>query len=339
MSEQSAQVQSAAAAKEEIAALRTAGHQLFGDGKYSEALTAWQRIESLDAHDDEAPRMIAAIAIAESREQSRLESSRRFKSRPAKQPSFAVASAGGVSSIGNVSAAASLNPLQQLEAAVRDRPSIPELYLQLAQAYLDKDRDYDAERLLSKGREATDHNPRVQEMWEEVSMMRHGRRVEIVQQDVKAADNPQTRQALEQALKDRDKAELDIFRGRVKRQGADAAAHYGLGIRFQRTDRLRDACTHLEKALGDPNVCSQAALALGHCLKQLEDLPGAMKHYRLAAHSAIWTDQQAYREEALRCAAQIATEMKMPKLSERYAAQQVSKGVVVAEFVRIRSQD
>lgn len=320
MSEHSAQFQSAAVAKDEIASLRATGQQSFQTGKYDEALGAWQRIEELDTGDDEAPRMIAAIAIAESREHGRLEGSRRLKVRPARQPSFAVPSAASVSTISNVPANVSLNPLQQLEAAVRDRPSIPEPYLQLAQAYLDKDRDYDAERLLSKGREATEHDPRVQEMWEEVSMMRYGRRVEIAQQDVKAVDNPQTRQALEQAMKDRDKAELDIFRGRVKRQGADAAAHYGLGLRFQRADRLRDACTHLEKALSDANVCSEAALALGHCLKQLEDLPGAMKHYRLAAHSAIWTDQQSCRQEALRCAAQIAVQMKMPKLAERYAA-------------------
>ena len=45
----------------------------------------------------------------------------------------------------------------------------------------------------------------------------------------------------------------------------------------------------------------------------------------LAAHSAIWTDQQACRAEALRCAAQIAAEMKMPKLAERYSSPLVSK--------------
>jgi tetratricopeptide (TPR) repeat protein len=208
-----------------------------------------------------------------------------------------------------------------MEAAIRDRPSIPELYLQLAQAYLDKDRDYDAERLLSKGREATDHDPCVQEMWEDVSMLRHARRVEMAEHDVKAADNPQTRTALEQAVKDRDKAELDIFRGRVKRQGADGAAHYGLGVRLQRSDRVRDARTHLEKALADANVRSPAALALGHCLKQLDDIPGALRHYRLAVDSAIWTDHQACRTEALLHAAKLTAQMKMPKLAQRYATE------------------
>ena len=37
----------------------------------------------------------------------------------------------------------------------------------------------------------------------------------MAEHDLKAADNPQTRPALEQAVKDRDKAELDIFRGRT----------------------------------------------------------------------------------------------------------------------------
>lgn len=268
--------------------------------------------------------MFAELAIAESREQAGLEiageNGRRLRPRPAKPSAHAVSPGANAAAL-MFSTNSTLNPLQQMEAAIRERPSIPDLYLQLAQAYLDKDRDYDAERLLSKGREATDHDARVQEMWEEVSMMRHARRVEIAQQDVKAADNPQTRAALEQTLKDRDKAELDIFRGRVKRQGATAADHYGLGVRLQRSDRVRDACTHLEKALEDKNVRSEAALALGNCLKQLEDLPGALKNYRLSVNSALWTDQQACRVEALTQLAKLADEMKMHQLKQRYVTE------------------
>jgi tetratricopeptide (TPR) repeat protein len=325
MSEQAAELQTAAATPGDIAARRASGHDLFRQGRYEEALEAWQRVESSDASDEEAPRMIAATVIAENRQQAGLDVPglrlRRLQPRPLQKPSFALPSAADSSLASHVPAGASLNPLQQMEAAIRDRPSIPELYLQLAQAYLDKDRDYDAERLLSKGREATDHDPRVHEMWEEVSMLRHARRVELAEQDVKAADNPQTRTALEQAVKDRDKNELDIFRGRVKRQGADGAAHYGLGVRLQRADRVRDACTHLEKALADDNVRSPAALALGNSLKQLDDVPGALRHYRLAAETAIWTEHQACRIEALKHAAQLAAQMKMPKLAERYATE------------------
>jgi tetratricopeptide (TPR) repeat protein len=301
----------------DIAAQRAMGHDLLDGGQYDEALACCRRIEDFDVRDEDAPRLLAEIAIAESRDESGLQMDgrlvRRLRQRPPQaEPSLVRPPTPGAT------AGPPLTVIQQLEAAIRDRPSIPDSYLQLAQAYLDKDRDYDAERLLSKGREATDHDFRVQTMWEEVSMLRHARRVQIAQDELKANDNPQTRQSLADATKDRDKAELDIFRGRVKRQGADAAAHYGLGIRLQRADRIRDACDHLEKALADPDQRAPAALALGHCLRQLDDIPAALRNYRTAADSALWTDQSSCRNEALKEAGKIAAQMKLTKLAQRY---------------------
>jgi tetratricopeptide (TPR) repeat protein len=307
------------AASSDIAAEYRTARQRFEGARYEDALVMCRRMEDLDVRNEDAPQLIADIVIAQSREEAGMQRDgrliRRLKDRPAtaEQPLVrppAAAATGGPP----------LTVIQQLEAAIRDRPSIPDLYLQLAQAYLDKDRDYDAERLLSKGREATDHDFRVQTMWEEVSMLRHARRVEMAQEELKTNDTPQTRQALADVNKDRDKAELDIFRGRVKRQGAGAAAHYGLGIRLQRADRTRDACDHLEKALADDNMRAPAALALGHCWRQLDDVPTAMRYFRLAADSALWSDQQACRNEALAEARKLAAQMKLTKLADRYAS-------------------
>jgi len=303
----------------DIDAERSTARQLLEQAKFDEALACCRRIEDLDVRDEEAPRLLADTVIAQARDESGMQTDgglvRRLRPRPPKteQPLIKPATAGPTGG-------PSLTVIQQLEAAIRDRPSIPDGYLQLAQAYLDKGRDYDAERLLSKGREATDHDFRVQTMWEEISMLRHARRVEMAQEELKANDNPQTRQSLADAIKDRDKAELDIFRGRVKRQGAGAAAHYGLGICLHRADRLRDACDHLEKALDDPDMRAPGALALGHCLRQLDDVSGAMRNYRLAAESALWTDQLSCRNEALAEASKLAAQMKLAKLAERYAS-------------------
>jgi tetratricopeptide (TPR) repeat protein len=319
MSEQVLSAAQSAAAPGDMASERAAARALFDQNNYDKALACCRRMEDLDVRDEDAPRLLAEIVVAQSRDAGGLQKDgrllRRLKPRPPKtEPPLVRPPIPGTTS------GPSLTIIQQLEAAIRDRPSIPDAYLQLAQAYLDKDRDYDAERLLSKGREATDHDFRVQTMWEEVSMLRHARRVAIAQDELKANDNPQTRQSLADATKDRDKAELDIFRGRVKRQGADAAAHYGLGVRLQRAERIRDACDHLEKALADADMCAPAALALGHCLRQLDDVSGAMRNYRLAAYSALWIDQQVCRNEALSEATKLAAQMKLDKLAERYAS-------------------
>ncbi|HEY2412248.1 MAG TPA: hypothetical protein VGI40_08400 [Pirellulaceae bacterium] len=317
MSEQNSSLANPPAA--DLAAEHSAARSLFDQHQFNEALACCRRMEDLDVRDEDAPRLLAETVIAQSRDESGMQSDgnflRRLRLRPVKadQPLVKLSATG-------TTAGPPLTVIQQLEAAVRDRPSIPDSYLQLAQAYLDKDRDYDAERLLAKGREATDHDFRVQTMWEEVSMLRHARRVEIANQELKANDNPQSRQSLADAIKDRDKAELDIFRGRVKRQGAGAAAHYGLGVCLQRGERSRDACDHLEKALADPDMHAPAALALGHCLRQLDDIPGALRNYRLAADSALWIDQLAGRNEALAEASKLAVQMKLTKLAERYGS-------------------
>jgi tetratricopeptide (TPR) repeat protein len=310
-----------AAASVDAVAARQAARDQLAQGNYDAALAYCRRLEDLSARDEDAPRIIAETVIAQSRAQAGLlpegNLGRRLKERPLKDDQRFT----GRPSPSATGGGPSLSMIQQLEAAIRERPSIPDAYLQLAQAYLDKDRDYDAERLLSKGREATEHDFRVQTMWEEVSMLRHARRVELATEELKTNDTPQTRQALADVIKDRDKAELDIFRGRVKRQGADGAAHYGLGIRLQRAERTRDACDHLEKALADDNISAPAALALGHCLRQLEDIPGAMRYLRLAADSALWNDQLACRNEALAEASKLAGQMKLEKLAERYAGE------------------
>ena len=51
--------------------------------------------------------------------------------------------------------------------------------------------------VLAKGREATDNDARVTQMWEEIAMVRHARRVQAAEQELKTADNPQTREACE----------------------------------------------------------------------------------------------------------------------------------------------
>jgi tetratricopeptide (TPR) repeat protein len=325
MTEQiSASSSTATPAGGDIAAERRSAQARLAEGRYDDALASTRRIEDLDVRDEQALQMLADIVIAQNREQAGMQTDgklvRRLKNRPLKTDQPPGKLKLGLSAGSSTGGGTSLNVIQQLEAAIRDRPSIPDAYLQLAQAYLDKDRDYDAERLLSKGREATEHDFRVQTMWEEVSMLRHARRVEMAAEELKTNDTPQTRQALVEMKKDRDKAELDIFRGRVKRQGADGGAHYGLGICLQRAERLRDACDHFEKALADPDMRSPAALALGHCLKTLDDIPTAMRYYRLVADSAIWSDQLACRNGALAEASKLAAQMKLMKLAERYAS-------------------
>jgi tetratricopeptide (TPR) repeat protein len=289
---------------------------------YAAAIACWRRVEALDPSDEEAPQAIASLVIARSRQQNGMgsadASSAAHNTANAIQRCWPIYSLAGLLPTA-ASSGRSLTPIQQLETTIRDRPSIPEPYLRLAELYLEKDRDYDAERLLIKGREATDSDARVVQMCEEVSMVRHARRVQLAQQELTKADNPQTQEALAQAIKERDRSELEIFRARVKRQGCSAADHFELGRRLMRAGKLREAGEQFQKALADDSCAAAAALERAQCEAEAGELMQALQFYRRAAATARPADRKI-KQQALHRAAKIAQRLKLPKLAQRYAA-------------------
>jgi tetratricopeptide (TPR) repeat protein len=196
---------------------------------------------------------------------------------------------------------------------------VPEPYLRLAQLYLDKDRDFDAERLLVKGREATEEDARVRQMWEEVAMLRQSKRVAIARDEAQRDDNPSTRAAVTQAERERNRLEREVFSARIKREPNVAVHHYELGLRLQRAEKIREARDHFKAALSDPACRCGAALELGRCDELFGELPEALKHYRLAAESAN-TERMEQKKAALYAAAKLALRIKLAKLAERYLA-------------------
>ncbi len=309
------------AASEDVAIQRWGAAALSRLGKYGDALACWRRVEALDPSDEEAPQAIAEMVIARSRQRAGLDESdrsgapqhaRRHSNGPARWPVYSLAGLLPATE----STARSLTPIQQLEATVRERPSIPEPYLRLAEVYLEKDREYDAERLLAKGREATENDARVTQMWEELAMTRFAHRIEAAERELKAADNPQTREALAQVIRERDRGEIEIFRNRIKRQPDRAEHCVELGRRLMRAGKLAEAGEQFKKALDDAQLGAAAALELGDCHAKLGDLVQALRFYRRAAQtpSAPATERSQARQRATK----LATQLKLSRLAERY---------------------
>lgn len=304
---------------------RRAAQRLAQLQNLDDAIACWRRVESIEPADEEAADSIVSLTIAKTRQRAGLlrtgeapPVSPRARQRPSLSwPIYSLSRLLPESSgQGNVT----LTMIQQLEATIRERSSIAEPYLRLAELYLEKDRDYDAERLLAKAREATDNDARIVQMWEEVSMIRHAHRVQLAEQESHSNPNAQTHEALTQTIKERARAELDIFRARLKRQPDSGVAHYEFGRRLLRTEKLHDASQHFAKAASDPEIRGPAALELGHCHEQLGDWAEALHQYRLAAETAT-SEQVEERKEALRRAAAIASRMKLKKLAHRYSHQ------------------
>jgi tetratricopeptide (TPR) repeat protein len=308
---------------------RRAGAALARLKLLDEAIACWRQVEAHDPTDEEPPRMIALHTIARSRRRAGFRADEkngngaggpRIQRRREPVTRFVISNLDALLQSITHASGLSFTPIQQLEAAIRERPSVPDLYLCLAQLYLDKERDYDAERLLAKGRETTDRDARIQQMWEEVTMLRHARRIEIARQEIKVDDSPQTRDALAQAVKERDRVELDIFRSRVKREPEAAAHHYELGLRLLRADKPHEARPHFEKALADDLERGRAALALARCCQQLGDIPKTLAQYRVAAEAASASGQYETQNDALSEAGKLAQRIKLNRLAQRYLA-------------------
>ncbi|WP_254511656.1 tetratricopeptide repeat protein [Anatilimnocola floriformis] len=293
--------------------------------RYDEALETWMHLERVSPDDAGAAGAIASLAIERSRRRHGLK--RRVedfwatapKPRVRIQPKPPTDNVYGslASPQKNIAAPVQRTQLQELELAVREFPSHADNYLQLTPLYLERGRDQEAERMLNRGRAATGNNPRVVALWEEVAVKVFEDRVAHARRDAAEHPSANSQTALAQILRERDKLETAVYTSRLQREPGNLALQYELGVRLKRSAKLHDAMKHLQLALGELTVRALAAFELGECHLQLNDVPQALRFYRMASETAL-TDQAAARKHALYQASVLALRMKLLKNAVRY---------------------
>jgi Tfp pilus assembly protein PilF len=211
-----------------------------------------------------------------------------------------------------------LTRVQQLETAIKEDAANADTFLELARLYLDKGREYEAERLLARAREATGRDPRVLSLGEDVTMSRLEKKVSAALRDAEQDDSPTARTAAEQLVKERDKIEIDIFHQRIAREPDNLTLRYELGWRLKRAGRLADARPHLEVALQSESSRSQAAMELASYFLQSGQPAEALRHYRMAAAAAAHGGDVAVQAKALFQAGELAARQQLGRLARRY---------------------
>jgi tetratricopeptide (TPR) repeat protein len=313
-------------AHDDLESLRQNAVSLALAGRLGAARNAWLKIDASAADQGEAALQIVKLTIEKCRRGETASTTRGDDGQPSptadEEGTLAGPPAPVVSKLAQVLPADGVKRtlVQQLEYAVREYPSNPEFYLQLAPLYLEKGRDYDAERLLAKGREDTENDPRVCALWEDVAMLRMTTKLELAQRDVVQHDSEQGRAALAQLHRDRDRLEIGIFTARCEREPESAAMHFELGRRLQRAEKREAARSHLHSALADSALRSPAAYELGRCYEQERQWAQALKYYRLAADSAL-KEQTDLRKTALQAATRLAIDRKLRAAAMRYLDQ------------------
>jgi tetratricopeptide (TPR) repeat protein len=297
---------------------------LLRQGKYEEAIACWGRVQDATPEDAEAATMLAQLAIDQSRERHGLETSiqRRTSPRSAK----AAAEPGlkpivyqderMLRDLFRQAAEHKRLPIQQLEQAVRDHPSHPDLYLKLASMYMEKGRDYDAEKLLAKAKDLCDDS-RVAEYWEDVTMIRLDRKLAAAQKHLEVEPGEPAQVALNDARKARDRFQTEVFLNRCKREPYNPELRYQLGMRHKRAGKMREAYESFVVALDDEAYKGLAALQMAECLGEAQRVVEALQYYRIASEAAR-PDQAECKKQALYQAGLLADGMRLHRLAQRY---------------------
>ena len=308
---------------------RRGGNSLARMRQYDPSLACWRQVADLAPDDDEAPRQIARLTVEKNRNQAGLEIvsadwstviARRRQRRPAapKPAAAAPAAKGRPNWDSGLAHDSKLSPIQKLELAVREFPFNPDLYLQLTPLYLEKGRDFDAEKLLAAGKETTDKDPRVCQLWEDVTMMRLDKKVAAAQNRVKEKDSPEAQSELADALSRRDRLETEIYVQRCKRDPNNAAMRLQLGLRLTRVGKATEARPHFDAALLDKDLKCAAAYEIAVCCQQSAEFPLAIRYFRMAADSATQPGQMETKKLALYQASEMSAKIKLFKLARRY---------------------
>lgn len=331
-----------------LAVNRHCGRSLTRMKKFDEAINCWQTVGEVAPGDEEAARMVAALSIEKSRARGEEQSLPPGKDGERRSPLFAASpeftgpehdtaeievdslrqpapSAQPIpihEKVESLSGEFKLTPVQALEAAIRDYPANPEYYVELIPMYLEKGRDYDAERLLAKGKSATD-DLRVHQLWEDVAMLRMSRKIALTRQIASKGYDPEAEARLADLCRERDRFETEVFASRSLREPHNAAIRVQLGLRLRQGGKIHEALECFGQALQDPVHKPVAALEMGRSHEDLREFPEALRHYRLAAESATEPEQLDVKKQALYLAGGLARQIKMQRLAQRYLAELV----------------
>jgi tetratricopeptide (TPR) repeat protein len=163
-----------------------------------------------------------------------------------------------------------------LRARLKDDPTNPYLYLQLAAVYR-RGEDLDKARaVLQEGLGATGNAFELSVQLADLDIEPFRRNLAITEEKLKAApDNAELRRLRMRLRKEIDTRELDLHRQKADRYPTEMGHRYEVGIRLLRLGQIDEAIRELQASRGDPRYHWQSLLALGQCFK-------ARNNWRLA---------------------------------------------------------
>jgi tetratricopeptide (TPR) repeat protein len=163
-----------------------------------------------------------------------------------------------------------------IRARLKDDPTSPYLYLQLAAVYRRGD-DFDKARaVLQEGLGATGNAFELSVQLAELEIQPVRRNLAVAEEKFKAEpDNAELRRLRSRLRKEVNTRELELHRQKADRYPTEMIHRYEVGVRLLRLGQIDEAIHELQASRGDPRFRWQSLLALGQCFK-------ARNNWRLA---------------------------------------------------------
>jgi tetratricopeptide (TPR) repeat protein len=163
-----------------------------------------------------------------------------------------------------------------IRARLKDDPTSPYLYLQLAAVYRRGD-DFDKARAaLQEGLGATGNAFELIVQLADLDIEPFRRNLVITEEKYKAdPENADMRRLRSRLRKEINTRELDLYRQKADRYPTEMSHRYEVGVRLLRVGQIDEAIHELQCSRADPRYRWQSLLALGHCFK-------ARNNWRLA---------------------------------------------------------
>jgi tetratricopeptide (TPR) repeat protein len=155
-----------------------------------------------------------------------------------------------------------------IRARLKEDPTSPYLYLQLAAVYRRGDEFDKAREILQEGLGATGNAFELSVQIADLDIEPLRRNLAIAEEKFKAdPENAELRRLRTRLRKEVNTRELELYRQKADRYPTEMSHRYEVGIRLLRVGQVDEAIRELQASRADPRYRWQSLLALGHCFK------------------------------------------------------------------------
>jgi tetratricopeptide (TPR) repeat protein len=155
-----------------------------------------------------------------------------------------------------------------IRARLKDDPTSPYLYLQLAAVLRRGDDLEKARAVLQQGLGATGNDIELSMQLADLDIEPFRRNLAIVEEKLKAApDNAELRRLRTRLRKEINTRELDMYRRKADRYPTEMSHRYEMGMRLLHLGQIDEAIRELQASRGDPRYRWQSLFSLGQCFK------------------------------------------------------------------------